>query len=161
MRSHTYLALAACAALTVAGSVLGCSAPPAPAATPLPPFKALSTVKQLMEGTIAHATAIYWGSVSTTIDSNGITEKFPRNDEEWEAVWAAAQAIGESGNLLMMAPRARDAEWNALSAKLVDVGALAVNAAESKSPEAVLEAGERVYNVCTECHMKYIVDAPE
>jgi hypothetical protein len=147
------------AALTAA-TAAGCSQP-APAAAPLPPFKALGNVEQLMEGPVAHAAEVFWGSVSTTIDKNGTTEKFPRTDEEWEAVWAAAMTIGESGNLLMMPTRARDGEWNALSAKLVDVGALAINAAESKSPEAVLEAGERVYNVCTECHMKFIPDTGE
>jgi hypothetical protein len=134
-------------------AVAGCA--PAPLAQP---FKAAATVRELMEGTIQHAAEVYWGSVSTTVDKNGITEKYPTTDEEWEAVWAAAITISESGNLLMMSPRARnEAEWMKWSADLVDVGIEAKKAAESKNPEKVLEVGEQVYNVCTACHMKYIV----
>lgn len=134
----------------------GCTQPPA---GQQPPFKAAATVLEIMEGPIAHAAEVYWGSVSTTVDKNGITEKYPTTDEEWEAVWASAITISESGNLLMMAPRAKDnEEWMTFSAALVDIGVEARKAAESKNPEKVLEVGEQVYNVCTACHMKYIVE---
>ena len=127
-----------------------------------PPFKPAATVLQLMEGPIGHAAEVYWDSVSTIVDKDGIHEHFPQNDEEWEAVWAAGVTIGESGNLLMMSSRAKDnAEWMRLSAALVDVGMEAAGAAEAKNPDKVLEVGEKVYNVCTECHMKYIVDDAE
>jgi hypothetical protein len=123
----------------------------------LPPFKPTASVLQLMEGPIAHAAEVYWGSVSTVVDKDGIHENFPQNDEEWEAVWAAGVTIGESGNSLMLSGRAKDnEEWMRLSAAMVDVGMEAAAAGESKDPEKVLEVGERVYNVCTECHMKYI-----
>jgi hypothetical protein len=39
---------------------------------------------------------------------------------------------------------------------MVDVGTDAAKAAESKSPDQVLELGEKVYDVCTGCHMQYI-----
>jgi hypothetical protein len=139
-------------ALCVAGA--SCARQPDP-----PPYKPVATVEQLMEGTIVHAAEVYWDSVSTVVDKDGIHENFPQNDEEWEAVWAAGITIGESGNLLMMSNRAQDnEEWMRLSAALVDVGMEAAAAAEAKNPDKVLEVGERVYNVCTECHMKYIVD---
>jgi hypothetical protein len=110
-----------------------------------------------MEGPIAHAAEVYWGSVSTIVDKDGVTEHYPTTDEEWEAVWAAAITISESGNLMMMAPRAKEeADWMKFSADLVDVGVEAKKAAESKNPEKVLEIGEQVYNVCTACHMKYV-----
>ena len=87
---------------------------------------------------------------------------YPTTDEEWEAVWAAAITISESGNLLMMSPRAKDeADWMKHSADLVKVGVDARKAAESKNPEKVLEWGEQVYNVCTACHMQYITDPAE
>jgi len=129
-------------------------------AAPPQPFKAEATVLELMEGPIGHAAEVYWGSVSTIVDKDGVTEKYPQNDEEWEAVWAAAITISESGNLLMMAPRAKEEEdWMKFSADLVTAGVDAKKAAESKNPEKVLEIGEQVYNVCTACHMQYIVDA--
>jgi hypothetical protein len=124
-----------------------------------PPFNAAANVLDLMEGPIAHAAEVYWGSVSTIVDKDGVTEHYPMNDEEWEAVWAAAITISESGNLLMMAPRAKEeADWMKFSAELVTVGVEARKAAESKNPEKVLEIGEQVYNVCTACHMQYVVD---
>lgn len=129
----------------------GCASQPEP-----PPFNPKASVLELMEGPIGHAAEVYWGSVSTIVDKDGIHENFPQNDEEWEAVWAAGVTIGESGNLLMMGDRSRDDEWNRLSSQLVDVGMEAAAAGEAKDPEKVLEIGERVYNVCTECHMKYI-----
>jgi cytochrome c2 len=46
-----------------------------------------------------------------------------------------------------------------MSAELVDVGMLAAKAAKDRRPEDVLSAGEQVYNVCTRCHMKYLIDA--
>jgi hypothetical protein len=133
----------------------------APAAAQ-PPFKAPHSVLELMEGPVAHAAEVYWGSVSTVVDKDGIKEHFPTTDEEWEAVWAAAITLSEAGNLLMMSPRARDdGDWMKWSAQLVDVGVDARKAAESKNPEKVLELGEQVYNVCTSCHMQYITEDEE
>ena len=127
------------------------------AQAPAQPFKPEATVLELMEGPIAHAAEVYWDSVSTIVDKDGITEHYPMNDEEWEAVWAAAITISESGNLLMMSPRAKDeADWMKFSSQLVDVGMAGAKAAEEKNPDKVLEQGEQIYNVCTGCHMQYI-----
>jgi hypothetical protein len=142
-------------AVTLCAAAVGCSGS-APA-EPLPPFKATYSVFDLMEGPIAHAAEVYWGSVSTIVDANGITENFPQNDEEWEAVWAAGIGLAESGNLLMMSPRARDeGDWMKWAGEMVDAGIKATEAAESKNPDRVLEMGEVVYNACTGCHTQYI-----
>ena len=136
------------------GAVLALSCTPA---EPPSPYKPIATIEELMEGTVQPAAEVFWGSVSTTISAAGIEEKYPKTDEEWEAVWGGAMTIAESGNLLMMPPRVRaDAEWTRLSTALVDIGVEAAKAARSRNPETVLEVGERVYNVCTECHMKFI-----
>ena len=135
-------------------SVAACAGQPDP-----PPFKAVASVEQLMEATVQPAADAYWGAVSTVVDKDGVHENFPRTDEEWEKVWAGAMTIAESGNLLMMSPRAKvEEDWMTFSVALVDIGTEAAKIAQSKNPEAVLEVGERVYNVCTQCHMKYIVE---
>ena len=124
-----------------------------------PPYKPVANVDQLMDAVITPAAETYWESVSTIVDKDGITENFPRTDEEWEAVWGAAMTIAESGNLLMMPSRAADdGDWMKFAAQLVDVGVEAAQAAEAKNPDLVLEKGEAVYNVCTGCHMQYIMD---
>ena len=143
--------------LCLAGAAL-CAAGASCARQPDPvPFKPVASVLELMEGPIGHAAEVYWDAVSTVVDKDGIHEHFPQNDEEWEAVWAAGVTIGESGNLLMMSSRAKDNdEWMRLSALMVDKGMEAAAAAKTKDTEKVLEVGEQVYYVCTECHMKYI-----
>lgn len=152
MRTSLVVISIASIALTAAG----CGQP----AQDGPPFKPAADVKQLMEGVVDPAARVYWNSVSTTISEKGIEEKFPQNDEEWEAVWGAALTVAESGNLMMMSPRARDNEsWMKMSAELVDVGMLAAKAARDRRPEDVLSVGEQVYNVCTRCHAKYLIDA--
>ena len=126
---------------------------------PPSPYKPVATVMELMEGTVQPAAEVYWESVSTTISAAGIDEKYPKTDEEWEHVWGGAMTIAESGNLLMMPSRVKDdGEWMRLSAALVDVGVEAAKAAQTRNPEKVLEVGEKIYNVCTECHMKYITE---
>ena len=145
----------ACFAVVAAAAfTLSCtpSAPPSP-------YKPVATVMELMEGTVQPSAEIYWESVSTTISAAGIDEKYPKTDEEWEHVWGGAMTIAESGNLLMMPSRVKDdGEWMRLSAALVDVGVEGAKAARTRNPEKVLEVGEKIYNVCTECHMKYITE---
>ena len=122
-----------------------------------PPFKPVTTIAELMESVIAHSAEVYWNSVQVIVDANGVTELKPQNDEEWEFVWAAALAIAESGNLLMMAPRALDdGAWMQFSRSLVEAGVEAAAAAQAHDVDGVFAAGERVYNVCTACHMRYI-----
>ncbi len=157
--SSATLALAALVLLATAGTfgAAACAAAPEP-----PPYTPVANVKELMEATVQPAADIYWEAVATIVTREGVEERFPKTDEEWEAVWGAAITIAESGNLMMMSPRAKegDREWLSLSQQLVNIGVEASKAALSKDPEAVLGAGEKVYDVCTRCHMKYIVDDP-
>jgi hypothetical protein len=116
----------------------------------------VTTVLELMESVIAHAAEIYWGSVQVTVDETGEHERFPQTDEEWEAVWSAGLSIAESGNLLMMAPRAVDeGAWMQFARSLVEAGAEAAASAQARDVERVFAAGEQVYNVCTACHARY------
>lgn len=125
----------------------------------LPPYKPVTTVLELMESVIAHAAETYWNAVQVTVDETGEHERYPESDEEWEAVWAAALTIAESGNLLMMTPRAVDeGAWMQFARSLVEAGVEAAEAAEAKNVERVFAAGERVYNVCTACHTRYATE---
>ena len=106
-----------------------------------PPFKPVTTVLELMESVIAHAAEIYWESVSVTVDEAGVHERNPQTDEEWEGVWAAGLAIAESGNLLMMTPRAVDnGAWMQFSRSLIDAGVEAAAAAEAHDVHGVPRA---------------------
>ena len=153
------------AGLAVLLGLAGCTDEPVPAAQapeqaePTTPYKPVATTLELMESIIAHAADEYWRAVRIVVDADGVTEYTPETDEDWEEVWAAGMSLAESGNLLMMPPRAIDDEWIRISGKLVDVGVEAAAAALARDPEQVLAVGERVYNVCVECHARYVPDA--
>jgi len=141
------------AAIGSALAMLGCAHQ---ALTP-PPFKPATTTLVLMESVIAHSAEVYWNSVQVIVDENGVTELKPQTDEEWEFVWAAALMIAESGNLLMMPPRAvDDGAWLQFSRSLIEAGTEAAAAAEAHDVDRVFAAGEQVYNACLGCHMRYV-----
>lgn len=141
--------------LALAGLVLtaACGGPPPPA------YRPVADVKQLMASILEPGAEAYWDAVGTIIDERGTHDFAPESQEEWDAVLAGAFVVAESGNLLMMAPRAKDSgEWMAMSQKLVDVGQRAIRAAEARDRSAVFDIGAEVYDTCTACHAKYAVE---
>jgi hypothetical protein len=129
-------------------------------APPPPPYKPLATIKQLMAEVVEPAADVYWGAVGSVTDAHGTVETAPTTDDEWNAVRNAAMTVAESGNLMMMDPRARNHdEWMSLSRALVDAGERARAAAESKKAKAVFDAGADVYQACVNCHSIYLVGA--
>ena len=126
---------------------------------PPPPFRPVADVKQLMASVVEPAAELYWDAVGAIYDENGETQIAPSTIEEWEAVRNAAYVVAESGNLLMMSTRARDAgDWMTFSRAMVDVGRRAVQAADARDKTAVFDVGAEVYDACTQCHAKYAVD---
>ena len=135
------------------------------AATSLPavtPYKPVATVLDLMRSTVTLSAEVYWDSVSIVIDFDGVHENQPETDLEWIEVWAAAMTLAESGNLLMMPPRAVDGgDWIRISTDLIDVSVRAAQAASDRDFEAMLEIGEYIYNTCVDCHRIYVPTLPD
>ncbi len=78
------------------------------------------------------------------------------DEAAWTAVRNGAIVLAESGNLLMMAGRARDAgEWMDFSQKLAQGGAAAIKAAEARDMNALSTASDRIVQVCMACHQPY------
>jgi hypothetical protein len=112
-----------------------------------------------MTAVLEPAAEIYWDAVGTVVDERGTTEFAPQTSAEWEAVRNSAYVIAESGNLLMMGSRVRDAgEWMTMSRALVDIGKRALQAAEARDKAAVFDVGGEVYEACSKCHAKYAVE---
>ena len=130
-----------------------------------PPLAPKASVKDLMVSIVDPAADVLWDSVGSVVSEEGVDEWYPKTDEEWAAVRRNAVTIMESGNLLMIGDRARDhGAWMEMSRGLVDAGAEALEAAESKDPDAVFAVGEKIYVACERCHGLYRVDevaAPE
>ena len=113
--------------------------------TPKDRFQPAATVLQLHEAMITPASDAVFKGVET-----------PGDDAAWAAVRNSAVILTESGNLLMMAGRAKDTgDWMDHSQALAVGGAAALRAAETKDPDALLAAGDKIVSVCMDCHEKY------
>jgi hypothetical protein len=134
----------------------GCNKAPAPpmqtdqsssASDAAEAFKPIATVKQVMQGITIPASNTVFAVAGTA----------PTDDAGWQAVEASALAVAESGNLLLMKPRAvDDQEWRQYSLALIDAGARAAEAARAKDAEKTGIAGDDMYNACEQCHAKYM-----
>ena len=110
-----------------------------------------------MATVIEPAADLYWDAVGTVDDSTGSTSFAPETAEEWAKVRNNAMIVAESGNLLMMDPRARDRDqWMVLSRAMVEAGKQAIAAANAQDTAAVFNAGAVLYESCSRCHAVYL-----
>lgn len=80
----------------------------------------------------------------------------PKNEVEWNTLRNHALTLAESGNLLMMAGRAKDqGDWVKDSKMLVDVGRAAYKAAQAKDMPAIVALNDQLYQSCVVCHTQY------
>ena len=108
-----------------------------------------------------NATAI-WNSVGTVTTAKGTEEHHPKTDEEWASFRNAAAMLVESGNLLMLDGRAVDNDqWMSTARGMADAAATVLQAAEAKDVEAFFDAGGTLYESCTACHSKYLIEQKE
>jgi hypothetical protein len=122
-----------------------------------PPFKPVADNKLLMQAVVDPNADIIWEAVKTIDSPAGTEEIRPRNNEEWAAVRNAAVALAESGNLMMLVPRAKDGgEWMKRAQEMIDTGEKAIRAAEAKNAEQLFTVGGDIYDSCSNCHRQYM-----
>ncbi len=81
----------------------------------------------------------------------------PRTEAEWAAVRNSAVIVAESGNLLMLVPRAKDGgEWMKRAQEMIDTGERAIKAAEARNAEQLFTVGGDIYEACSNCHRQYM-----
>ncbi len=130
----------------------GCNSGPQP-----PPFKPVVDTKLLMQATIDPTADEIWDAVKTVVTKDTTEEIRPKTNEEWTAVRNSAVTLAESGNLLMMVPRAKDGgEWMVRSQELIESSERAIRAAEAKNADQLFTAGGDIYDACSNCHRKYM-----
>lgn len=151
-----FFAFAACAALLV-----GCQkAEPAAKynidALPIPEF---------MGHVIDPASFAYWKGSGTEETAEGTKQLAPTTDEGWENMESAAAVLIEAGNLLQLPGRPRNipndapqAEWMKFAQALTAEAIVAKAAAEKHDPNGVYVEGAKLYEICTACHKKYVID---
>jgi cytochrome c556 len=151
------------------------------AASPLPPFVADVTIKELMLNVIDTNADVVWLSVTTVASDKGLVETRPTTDEEWARVRAGAITLAESANLLMIPGRrvarpgeksetpgvelepeemdvliAKDrASWDKHARDLYNAAMIAAQAAERKDADKIFEIGESIEHACEGCHRAY------
>ena len=117
-------------------------------------MRSVATVDELMEGIVIPGSETIFDAV---VYSNGELVQSPKTDDDWHHVQVQALAVAEAGNLLMMAPRARDAgEWMTFSRDMTDRAEAVAKAAADKNAERLLAVGGELYASCTACHRKYL-----
>ena len=139
-------------AVSVSVLASACTSAPAP-----PPFKPVADNKLLMQAVIDPMADVVWDSVKTIVTAKGTEDIRPRTEEEWTAVRNAAVALTESGNLLMLVPRAKDGgEWMKRSQELINTGEAAIRAIDAKNADRLFTVGGDIYEACSNCHRQYM-----
>jgi hypothetical protein len=138
--------------LTALIAAAGCGS----GATP-PPFKPVADNKLLMNSIIDPNADILWDSVKSIMTLAGTEEIRPRSEDEWTILRNSAVALAESGNLLMMVPRAKDGDqWMKAAQALIDTSEAAMKAIDGRNADQLFTAGGDIYNACSNCHAKYL-----
>lgn len=142
----------------------------------------VGTVREVMHGIVESSADVLFNSVATTISVEGIQEKQPTTDEEWEAVQRSALTLAEAANLLIMPGRrvakpeeentsadpveltpaqiqvnieANKDMWLKHVRELQSVGIEAWKITNDRNVQGLLEIGERIDQVCESCHMTF------
>jgi hypothetical protein len=124
------------------------------ACSPAPPYRPVATVEQIMEASVEPASNAVFDAAAWV---NGVQVGGPKTDDEWKMVQANALMLAETGNLLLMGPRMKDqAGWVNRTQAMMDAANEAAKAAEAKNTEAIFNAGTKIYQACTGCHLQYI-----
>jgi hypothetical protein len=117
----------------------------------------VATTEDLMEGVIQPAASRVFEVGGWASSAGGVTKIVPADEEEWALIRHSAMALAEMGSYLKaFDSRAREPEWAEQAQAMVDRALVVSRAAEAMNAEAVFEAGGRLYEACTGCHVKYL-----
>ena len=137
-------------ALCVSAGLAGCAretAPPGEPAAVERSIETLATTRQVMLGLTIPASDVLFQ----------VSEETVKSDMDWERVVANAMMLAESGQMLLTGTRdLQQPEWREQAAALVAASKTAADAALQKNRDAVLDAGNAIYESCDGCHAKYM-----
>jgi hypothetical protein len=171
-------------ALVVLGAALaGCGRRPEPAPRPdaaaAPPFKAVASLKELMDSTVDPAADGFWDSVAIISTEAGVTKHEPRTDDDWMAVRRHVITLIEAMNLVMIEGRhaappgakpglgelspeqidqkvaANRPAFNQFAAGVRETAVQALAAVDRKDVAAVSKIGGDLDQQCESCHITF------
>jgi hypothetical protein len=168
--------------------LVGCSrgaGPTTPQPLPAPTYRLTATVQDLMEGIVDPSADVLWDSVAYIATKNGIEDRQPRTDEQWQTVRYGAITLIEAANLLSMPGRSVAAVHNPTVAaappglgelshaeiqqridsthdaftqfarNLQDAASQALTAIDAKNAQGLMDAGGVIDQACEACHVTY------
>ena len=156
-------------------AVIGCAGPPAAE------YRAMATVREIMESIVDPAADAIWGAVEIVVTLDGKFEKQPRTDDEWRGLRRQAVTLMEASNLLLMPDRkvarpgekagdqrvdrdpdeiqahiARDpSAWISHAHALQAAATETLQAIDARNVKALVDAGEVLDQACETCHKTY------
>ena len=140
-----------------------------------------ATIKDIMDSMVDPSGDFMFESMAQIADENGIREKAPKTNEEWEEVRRRALVLLEAPNLLVMEGRkvAQSGEratnpnvelqpeqiqklvdddrpaFIRRAKRLQDAGAMALKAISAKDKDALFSAIDKIDKACENCHLHY------
>jgi hypothetical protein len=119
-----------------------------------PSYQPVATIEQIMEASVEPASSAVFDAA---VWMNGVQVGGPKTDDDWKMVQANALMLVETGNLLLMGSRMKDQTgWVTRTQAMMDAANDAARAADAKNTEAIFNAGTKIYQACTGCHLQYI-----
>ena len=174
-----HLAVKFCAAAVVV-AIAACGTEPRES-SPTATFRPTASIQDLMLSVVDPAADAIWYSVATIYTFDGVEERRPRTDEDWEALRHEAVRLVEASNLLLMDGRAVgrpgfrsenpgielepeqvqaliDSEpeaWVQLVGDFYRVAATMLSAVEDRDADRMFDNGGALDQTCERCHQRY------
>lgn len=115
-----------------------------------------ATLQELMTETVDPAADAIWDAVAVIESADGVEERAPATDEEWQRIREHALTLVEAGHWLARPAIAGTVEgWRTSAQDLERAGLAALRASERRDTLALLDAGEEADRVCDACHNAY------
>ncbi len=144
-------------------------------------IKPVATLQEIMLSVIDPNVDPIWNSVSTVATKDGVVEKVPSTDEEWNVLKNHAIVLIEAANLLQIPDRAvahagsstsihpvelqpeevekliqaNRKDFNNKAINLQNAAKSALVAIKEKNPDALLQVGSQIEHACEQCHSTY------
>jgi hypothetical protein len=158
--------------------------PTAPTAPPPPAFNLVGGIQDIMSLEVDPSADAIWDAVGTDVSKAGTKENHPQTAKQWEELRNRALVLIEATNLLVMNGRhvaregvqklddqgtpgnlsaeqsqqvidANRSTFDGFATAMGVVGQQMLKAIDARNPQALMDAGAALDEVCESCHLKF------
>jgi len=126
---------------------------------PQPKYDTSLDMKELMGHLVDPGSWAFWHATGTVVTADGEKSNAPTTQDGWDAAESGATEVMQAGNILQLPGNSRGPEFDAFAQDLIVKAKAAREAAEAKDPKAMFDTGAAMYQVCVDCHAKYVMPA--